>query len=202
VIVYFQTNTKCQTPRRNAPLTRFSNRLLRKPRLKRTIIPVPPQKHQSKLTTMSVTPIATEPLQKSNISKNIEVTRHSTYPFPIPTLPTSVSESLALVPVKSGKKINDQADLDLLYFEPFVSKNSERQIFKFLRAELPFYRVQYVSFRRNKHLLCVSNPITIQTSLTMLPFPVENANEHTLIFDRYNIRRGNMETQINTPRLV
>jgi hypothetical protein len=39
--------------------------------------------------------------------------------------------------------MNDQLDLDLVYFEPFIPKYCERQLFKFLRAELPFYRVEY-----------------------------------------------------------
>lgn len=54
--------------------------------------------------------------------------------------------------------INDQPDLDLLYFQPFVARRVEKDLFDFLRGQLFFYRVQY------------------------------------------KIRRGGMETQINTPR--
>jgi hypothetical protein len=56
--------------------------------------------------------------------------------------------------------MNDQADLDLLYFQPYIPKYLERQLFEFLRGQLPFYRVEY------------------------------------------KIRRGNVETQIRTPRYV
>ena len=33
--------------------------------------------------------------------------------------------------------------MDLLYFQPYVPKYLEREIFQFLRKELPFYRVEY-----------------------------------------------------------
>ncbi|KAF7927830.1 hypothetical protein BELL_0582g00040 [Botrytis elliptica] len=72
-----------------------------------------------------------------------EFTRHSTYPFPIPSLPSSISSELSSFPSTIGKEINDQADLDLLYFEPYIPKYLERQMFQFLRSELPFYRVEY-----------------------------------------------------------
>ena len=40
--------------------------------------------------------------------------------------------------------IDDQLDLDLLYFQPYVSKDIERDLFKFLRQSLFFYRVKYM----------------------------------------------------------
>lgn len=39
--------------------------------------------------------------------------------------------------------MNDQPDLDLLYFEPYIPDYMSKDLFNFLRAELPFYRVQY-----------------------------------------------------------
>jgi len=42
-----------------------------------------------------------------------------------------------------GKIINDQADLDLLYFQPYMPKVVAKDFFEFLRSELPFYRVDY-----------------------------------------------------------
>lgn len=39
--------------------------------------------------------------------------------------------------------INDQPDLDLLYFEPYIPGYLSRDLFGFLRSELPFYRVEY-----------------------------------------------------------
>ncbi len=91
---------------------------------------------------------------------------HATYPFPIPFLPSSIttlllvpdrssSESEATasneksigktrrIPASDGRVINDQLDLDLLYFEPYFPKGIESQMFEFLRRELFFYRVEY-----------------------------------------------------------
>ena len=56
--------------------------------------------------------------------------------------------------------INDQLDLDLLYFQPYIPKDIERDLFKFLRQNLFFYHV------------------------------------------KYKIKRGPVETQINTPRFT
>lgn len=46
-------------------------------------------------------------------------------------------------PCRVGREINDQPDLDLLYFEPYVPVSIARPLFEFLRSELPFYRVEY-----------------------------------------------------------
>lgn len=77
------------------------------------------------------------------MSQESEFSRHSTYPFPIPCFLKSISLELASLPSTIGKAINDQADLDLIYFEPYIPKYLEREIFHFLRNELPFYRVEY-----------------------------------------------------------
>ena len=68
---------------------------------------------------------------------------HSTYPFPIPYLPDDIIEGLASVPACNAKEINDQPELDLLYFQPYIPKGAERLLFDFLRGELFFYRVKY-----------------------------------------------------------
>lgn len=48
------------------------------------------------------------------------------------------------MPASAGRAINDQPDLDLLYFEPYVPRGAAAaSLFRFLRAELPFYRVEY-----------------------------------------------------------
>lgn len=39
--------------------------------------------------------------------------------------------------------MTDQPDLDLLYFDPYIPRSSARQLFEFLRSNLPFYRVEY-----------------------------------------------------------
>ncbi|CZT22839.1 related to DNA repair family protein [Ramularia collo-cygni] len=84
--------------------------------------------------------------------------RHATYPFAIPELPLELREMLNFVPATEGRVMNNQPDLDLLYFSPYIPKDAVRGLFEFLRHELFFYRV------------------------------------------KYNIKRGPVETQINTPR--
>jgi hypothetical protein len=87
-----------------------------------------------------------------------ELSHHSTYPFPIPHLPSKIRDRLDFVPAVEGRIINHQPDLDLLYFQPFVPKDIQRDLFEFLRSELFFYRV------------------------------------------KYTIKRGSVETEVNTPR--
>jgi alkylated DNA repair dioxygenase AlkB len=69
---------------------------------------------------------------------------HPSYPIPIPQLPSHISISLTHgTPAKEGRAINNQPDLDLLYFQPYITRPTANELFKFLRRELPFYRVQY-----------------------------------------------------------
>ncbi|KAI8288910.1 hypothetical protein K4K60_009981 [Colletotrichum sp. SAR11_57] len=68
---------------------------------------------------------------------------HPNYPCPIVELAPSISKELSSLPARPGKEINDQPDLDLLYFEPYVPSYLAKDLFEFLRAELPFYRVEY-----------------------------------------------------------
>lgn len=68
---------------------------------------------------------------------------HSTYPFSIPGLPIHVEKELSSLPATQGRVIDDQLDLDLLYFQPYVPGYLARDVFSFLRSELPFYRVKY-----------------------------------------------------------
>ena len=85
---------------------------------------------------------------------------HSTYPFPVPDFPSTIRDILSSeLPASSAKEINDQPDLDLLYFQPYIPQSIENTVFEFLRQELFFYRV------------------------------------------KYKIKRGAIETDINTPRL-
>lgn len=83
---------------------------------------------------------------------------HPTYPFPIPDFPAHIKNDLPSLPAMPGRAINDQPDLDLLYFEPYIPSYHAKDVFHFLRSELPFYRV------------------------------------------KYTIKRGAVETNINTPR--
>ena len=70
-------------------------------------------------------------------------TNHDTYPWPIPHLPNHIADELELLVTAQGKVIKDQADLDFLYFQPFIPRSIERDLFEFLRSELFFYRVKY-----------------------------------------------------------
>jgi alkylated DNA repair dioxygenase AlkB len=68
---------------------------------------------------------------------------HPTYPFAIPHLPPEMSELLNFAPATEGRPINDKPDLDLIYYQPYIPKEIQRNIFEFLRRELFFYRVKY-----------------------------------------------------------
>lgn len=72
-----------------------------------------------------------------------EKSNHRTYPFPVPHLPQQIIDELASVPASDGKEINDQPDLDLVYYQPYIPKRIEQLLFNFLREELFFYRVKY-----------------------------------------------------------
>lgn len=63
-----------------------------------------------------------------------------------------------LAPSEPAKHLHSNPDLDCLYYTPYIPPSLQKPLFKFLRSELPFYRV------------------------------------------KYNIKRGNVETVINTPR--
>ncbi|POR35624.1 Uncharacterized protein TPAR_04172 [Tolypocladium paradoxum] len=69
--------------------------------------------------------------------------QHAQYPFPIATLPPSLSNDVSSLPTRPGRSVDDQPDLDLLCFDPYVPGYVARRLFEFLRAELPFYRVEY-----------------------------------------------------------
>ncbi|MCJ1474332.1 hypothetical protein MMC13_002990 [Lambiella insularis] len=71
---------------------------------------------------------------------------HSTYPYPLPHFPPYIANALSEVPATDGKEINGQPDLDLLYFQPYIPKSIERDLFEFLRRELFFYRVHTTVF--------------------------------------------------------
>ncbi|KAF2133000.1 DNA repair family protein [Dothidotthia symphoricarpi CBS 119687] len=70
-------------------------------------------------------------------------TGHANYPFSIPHLPSEFAEQLGFAPAEEGKLLNDQLDLDLVYYEPYIPSSIAAGLFEFLRQELPFYRVQY-----------------------------------------------------------
>ncbi|KAL1863448.1 hypothetical protein Plec18170_000283 [Paecilomyces lecythidis] len=83
---------------------------------------------------------------------------HPTYPFPIPALDDSISDSLSLhTPSKPPRHINDQPHLDLLYFQPYIQTKTAHDLFLFLRRNLPFYRVKY-TIRRGPTETIVNTP--------------------------------------------
>jgi hypothetical protein len=70
--------------------------------------------------------------------------KHSTYPFALADLPCGLQEILNFVPSSEGQKINDKPDLDLVYYQPYIPKGADKELFEFLRSELFFYRVKLV----------------------------------------------------------
>ncbi|EME50289.1 hypothetical protein DOTSEDRAFT_119196 [Dothistroma septosporum NZE10] len=100
------------------------------------------------------------PTKRSKATANEEDSKHATYPFSVPHLPPDLRELLNFVPATEGRVIDDQPDLDILYFQPYIQKEIQRELFEFLRRELFYYRV------------------------------------------KYTIKRGPVETQINTPRFT
>ncbi|KAJ5116897.1 hypothetical protein N7456_001245 [Penicillium angulare] len=114
---------------------------------------------QSQAQPETTTPAPTDPDPKPEPEPIQPPDTHPSYPIPIPQLPSHISISLTHgTPAREGKSITNQPHLDLLHFQPYITRTTANELFKFLRNELPFYRVQY------------------------------------------SIKRGGIETQINTPR--
>jgi alkylated DNA repair dioxygenase AlkB len=76
-------------------------------------------------------------------ASDIGKSHYPNYPYPVPHLSTHITSHLAEVPASQGKRISDQPDLDLVYFQPYIPKLVENDLFEFLRRALFFYRVQY-----------------------------------------------------------
>lgn len=89
---------------------------------------------KARLATSSATTITPSDLPPST---------HPTYPFPIPQLPTSLLSQFDYLPSTDARHINDQPDLDLLYYQPFFPPDLATAYFEHLRRELFFYRVTY-----------------------------------------------------------
>ena len=88
-------------------------------------------------------PIPSKKPKQELAEEECSVTHHPTYPFAIRDLPSSISTPLINRDSPEGKHITNQPHLDLLHFTPFVPAPLSRQLFHFLRRELPFYRVHY-----------------------------------------------------------
>lgn len=81
--------------------------------------------------------------KKAKYEASTQKSNHESYPFPIPHLPDTFQEQLGFSPDAEGVSINDQPDLDLVYYQPYISPSISSGFFDFLRQELFFYRVQY-----------------------------------------------------------
>ncbi|KAI4688963.1 hypothetical protein J4E81_007680 [Alternaria sp. BMP 2799] len=81
--------------------------------------------------------------KKPRYEASLQKSSHASYPFAIPHLPAPFTEQLGFAPAEEGKLMNDQLDLDLVYYQPYVPSGIAPGLFEFLRQELPFYRVQY-----------------------------------------------------------
>jgi len=103
---------------------------------------------QSKKPTVSIADSAVPDTTDQEVTPAPEVTTgppstHPTYPFPIAQLPPPLFEALTFCPASEARAINNQPDLDLLYYAPFIPTHIQRQFFYFLRTSLFFYRVTY-----------------------------------------------------------
>jgi alkylated DNA repair dioxygenase AlkB len=114
-------------------------------------------KNEQTQPTLKTTP---QP-QPTPIEDQIPPSTHPSYPILIANLPSHIQVGLEhATPAREPHEQKNQPDLDLLHYQPFIPKETANELFKFLRRELPFYRVQYKA------------------------------------------RRGDIETQINTPRFT
>jgi alkylated DNA repair dioxygenase AlkB len=84
-----------------------------------------------------------QPTKKPRSEPSLPPSSHPTYPFSINQLPPDISDALEFVPESEGRAIDIQPDLDLMYYQPYIPKSVTKDLFQFLRDELPFYRVQY-----------------------------------------------------------
>lgn len=86
---------------------------------------------------------AAEDTPASQPTTSHQVSTHPAYPFPLPHLPLGIRETLNFAPAVEGRVINDQPDLDLLYFQPYIPEEIQHDLFDFLRRELFWQRVKY-----------------------------------------------------------
>lgn len=104
----------------------------------------------------TVTPPKSKKL-KADEELRLSYSHHSSYPHPIASLPPSLASALASLSGAESKKITNQPHLDLLYFHPLIPASTARDLFQFLRRELPFYRVQY-SIKRGGQTTQINTP--------------------------------------------
>lgn len=88
--------------------------------------------------------------KKVKYETTADASRHLSYPFSIPHLPSSFKDQLGFAPEDEGVLMNDKLDLDLIYYQPYIPAAITEGLFEFVRQELPFYRVQYTITRFGK----------------------------------------------------
>ena len=98
----------------------------------------------------AIQPRTEDQLSHQDEHQSSSLTSHPTYPWPIATLPPKIAAEIEVLVNTCGKEIKDQPHLDLLYFQPFIPRTIERDLFEFLRSELFFYRVKYAIQRFGK----------------------------------------------------
>ncbi|KAL4900231.1 hypothetical protein BDW74DRAFT_182985 [Aspergillus multicolor] len=106
----------------------------------------------------TVTPPKSKKLKvDEELSAPLSYTYHPSYPHPIASLPPSLTSALDNLSRAQSKSITNQPHLDLLYFHPLIPSPTARELFQFLRRELPFYRVQY-SINRGGQTTQINTP--------------------------------------------
>ena len=103
----------------------------------------PPASKKARTEDSQTAPTSTANKDETSPSR---LTKHPTYPFALPQLPTEINDLLNFAPASEGRVIRDQSnlpDLDVVCYEPYVPKDIQRDLFEFLRRELFFYRVKY-----------------------------------------------------------
>ncbi|KAL9623152.1 MAG: hypothetical protein Q9160_002467 [Pyrenula sp. 1 TL-2023] len=90
-----------------------------------------------------ISEVNTEKQESDGQDRQSSFSHHETYPWPVSDLAPFVHDEISMLVCAQGKSMNDQPDLDLLYYQPFIPKSIERDLFTFLRSELFFYRVKY-----------------------------------------------------------
>lgn len=81
--------------------------------------------------------------KKPKYEASTQKSTHDSYPFGIPHLPEAFAEQLQFAPAEEGKVMNEERDLDMVYYQPYIPRSIADGMFEYLRQELFFYRVQY-----------------------------------------------------------
>ncbi|KAK6335924.1 hypothetical protein TWF730_003299 [Orbilia blumenaviensis] len=81
---------------------------------------------------------------------------HPSYPHPISSLPPTLYTLLTTLPPPPTRPIT-KPSLNLTFHHPFLPSKTSKQLYTFLRASLPFYRVTY-SIKRDNLSTVVNTP--------------------------------------------